>query len=250
LQGVELLQDGKVPEARSRLAKALKLDPHNVLAGTMWKQLDGDPVAILGKEYFNYKVMPGDTLSRIADRFFGDKYMFHVLARYNNITAPRQLPAGLIIKIPGKPPPPPKIAPAPPPPAEPPKRAATAPPTPREGEPAVRAYDNAIQAFKQAQQYRQSGKSEKMLELLDKAHDYYREGARYPQTPESTAKRDQIKRPLADAYYREAMRPYYNQQLDLAIALFERAVEVDPDHPSAADYLRKAKDLKARVSKF
>src|SRR5215468_10814317 len=52
LLAAELLQDGKVNETRSELQRSLKLDPHNVLATTLMRQLNEDPTAILGKEYF------------------------------------------------------------------------------------------------------------------------------------------------------------------------------------------------------
>ena len=239
LQAAELLQDGKVAETRLELQRSLKLDPHNVLGTTLQRQLDEDPTAILGKEFFPYKVVSGDTLSRIADRFLGDKYMFYALARYNGISVPRQLQAGQVIKILGKPPKePPKPAPPPPQPRPQTPQAPTTSPI----EAAARACDNAAQMYRTA-----VGKPDKLLEYLDRSHEFYRECGRLGgQNPELVAKREQLKRPLADSYYREAMKAYYNQELDLAIQLFQRVLEVDPDHQLAADNMRKAKDLKYR----
>ena len=51
------------------------------------------------------------------------------------------------------------------------------------------------------------------------------------------------KRPLADGYYREAMKAHYDQEMDLAIHLFQRVLDVDPEHSLAAENLRKDKDL-------
>jgi tetratricopeptide (TPR) repeat protein len=246
IQAAELLQDGKVAETRLELQRALKLDPHNVLATTLQRQLDEDPTAILGKEFFLYKVISGDTLSRIADRFLGDKYMFFALARYNNIAVPRQLQAGQTIKILGKPP---KEQPKPPPP--PPNQ--NIPPSPPPGpsiEAAVRACDNAEKMYRASEQMRAAGRTDKQLENLDRAHEFYRECGRLGgQNPEIAAKREQIKRSLADSYYREAMKAYYNQDLDLAIQLLRRVLEVDPEHRLAADNLQKALYLKSKVPK-
>jgi tetratricopeptide (TPR) repeat protein len=71
-----------------------------------------DPVEVLGKEKFPYKVQPGDTLSRIARRFLGEPLKFYVLARYNGIRSSDRLEAGQVINIPGKKPPPGKQPPA------------------------------------------------------------------------------------------------------------------------------------------
>jgi tetratricopeptide (TPR) repeat protein len=245
LQAAELLQDGKVTETRLELQRSLKLDPRNVLATTLMRQLDEDPTAILGKEFFLYKVMPGDTLSRIADRVLGDKYMFYAMARYNGITMPRQLQAGQVIKILGKPP---KEVRKP---AEPEIRRPAATEAQLPANAGARTCDTASQMYTTADQFRASGKTDKLLEYLDKAHDSYRECARLAaQSPDLLAKRDHLKRPLADAYYREAMKAYYNQQMDLAIHLFQRVLEVDPEHQLAADNLRRAKDLKEKSARF
>jgi LysM repeat protein len=243
------LEDAQIPETRLDLQRSLKLDPHNVLATTLLRQLDEDPTAILGQEFFLYKVVSGDTLSRIADRFLGDKYMFYALARYNNISTPRNLQAGQVIKILGKQPkevrkPEPEKRPAPPGPVPP------QPPLPPPATEAAarRVCDNALQRYKGADRQRAAGRFEQFLEELDKAHESYRECGRLgSQSAEVMAKRDQLKRPIADGYYREAMKAYYNQDLDLSVHLLQRVLEVDPEHQLAADNLRKAKILRARV---
>ncbi|MCK7513606.1 MAG: LysM peptidoglycan-binding domain-containing protein [Desulfobacterales bacterium] len=68
--------------------------------------MTADPVATLGSESFNCTIRAGDTLSRIAGRFLGDIYQFHILARYNDIAFPKQVHVGQVIKVPGKAPPP------------------------------------------------------------------------------------------------------------------------------------------------
>ena len=103
--------------------RALVADPNNRLAQSLLKQIQADPLATLGRESFVYRVQPGESLSRIAQRFLGDIHQFYILARYNDIKVPRQLQGGQVIRIPGKAPPPPAPSPIkgpPTPPAPPP----------------------------------------------------------------------------------------------------------------------------------
>jgi len=123
-----MLEAGHEDQATVELQRALQADPANKLALLLLKQIQTDPVALLGRENFTYRVQPGESLSRIAGRFLGDVHLFYALARYNDIPVPRQLQGGLSIKVPGKAPPPslpptaaPAPAPAPTPVAVPPK---------------------------------------------------------------------------------------------------------------------------------
>jgi tetratricopeptide (TPR) repeat protein len=106
LKGLDALQDGDEDTARPLLQQAIVLEPGHKNAAILLSQLGVDPVAMLGKEKFPYKVQPGDTLSRIARRFLGEPLKFYVLARYNNIPISDRLEAGKVINIPGKKPPP------------------------------------------------------------------------------------------------------------------------------------------------
>lgn len=114
---IELLEVGSEDQALVEIEKALHSDPANKLAQSLLRQVQTDPQVLLGHEYFNYRVEPGESLSRIAGRFLKDIHLFYALARYNDIRIPRQLQGGQMIKVPGKqppaPPPPPPPAPAP-----------------------------------------------------------------------------------------------------------------------------------------
>jgi tetratricopeptide (TPR) repeat protein len=141
---VELLEQGQEEQAAAELQRVLRQEPNHKLASSLMRQIREDPQAQFGREFFNYRVVPGETLSRIAGRYLGDIYLFYGLARYNGIKVPRQLHGGQQIKIPGKagapppappppapsPPPPPPPPPAPPPPAPPPTPAPPPPPDP------------------------------------------------------------------------------------------------------------------------
>src|SRR5579871_3609143 len=81
--GVDALQHGDGQKAKPLLKQVLVLEPNHKHAAILLPQIDADPVEMLGKENFPYKVQPGDTLSLIAKRFLGDPFKFYILARYN-----------------------------------------------------------------------------------------------------------------------------------------------------------------------
>ena len=109
---IEILEAGNEEQATAELNRALQNDPNNKLALSLMRQIQADPLATLGRESFVYRVQPGDTISRIAQRFLGDVQQFYILARYNDLRVPRQLQVGQTIKVPGKAPPPASAAPA------------------------------------------------------------------------------------------------------------------------------------------
>ncbi len=99
---IELLESGQEEQALAELQRALQGDPNNRLAQSLLRQIQADPAAVLGREYFQYRVQQGESLSKIAQRFMGDLYQFYILARYNDIRIPKQVQAGHLIKVPGK----------------------------------------------------------------------------------------------------------------------------------------------------
>jgi len=101
LRGVDLLNRGDAAQARDVLIEALCSEPDNELARNLLAQLDADPRQVLGDRAFDYTVQPGESLSRIAQRFMGDRFKFHLLARYNGIDNPSRLRAGQVIQVPG-----------------------------------------------------------------------------------------------------------------------------------------------------
>lgn len=101
LKVADLLEAGRVDEARVEIERALEIDPANALAQSFLEQISVDPIAALGEDSFGYTVKPGESLSKIAGRFMGDIFQFYILARYNGIEVPRRVPAGQVIRIPG-----------------------------------------------------------------------------------------------------------------------------------------------------
>lgn len=101
-QSFELLNEGEEEKAKTELQYAQQLDPDNKAVACLLRGINADPVTTLGKESTSYTVRPGESLGRIAQRALGDVCEFYILARYNHIKVPKQLPAGQVIRIPGK----------------------------------------------------------------------------------------------------------------------------------------------------
>lgn len=153
---IELLEAGNEEQATAELQRALQADPNNKLAASLLRQIQSDPVAVLGRDNFAYRVQPGESISRIAQRFLGDVHLFYILSRYNDLKVPKQLHAGQMIKVPGKAPPPPAPAPSPTPPAPPPAPAPqpAPPPPPPPPAPATASAPSAADAAKAAERER------------------------------------------------------------------------------------------------
>ena len=238
LAAVDLLEAGNEEQARSELQRALASDSNNKLAHNLLRQLNVDPVSALGKESFQYVVKPGESLSKIAQRFMGDIYSFYLLARYNDIKVPKQLGGGQVIRIPGKAPPPePKPAVAAKPPAPEPTAPALVPTTvvttpapPPEPPPAV-------QAVRLAEAAERTGD-------LDRALTEYR---RAGDQPGAAAKAEQLRKQLVARHTVLARTAFAKQDLDGTIGHWDRVLELDPANETAKFERRKALDLKERL---
>jgi tetratricopeptide (TPR) repeat protein len=101
LQAITHLDAGDVEAGRAALACALRRKPSSKWALLLLEQLEADPVASLGPDYFWYTVKPSETLSKIAEHFLGSSLKFVILARYNALDVPANLVAGQRLKIPG-----------------------------------------------------------------------------------------------------------------------------------------------------
>ncbi|WP_181388384.1 LysM peptidoglycan-binding domain-containing protein [Vibrio albus] len=59
-----------------------------------------------------------------------------------------------------------------------------------------------------------------------------------------------IQQEFADKYHSEASIAYRKQELDKAIALWHKVIEIKPDHSAAKAYLAQAEELKAKLSEL
>lgn len=233
LEAVDQLQNGDEAGARATLERALALDAVNELARKLQDQIRADAQKELGAVYFRYTVQRDDTLSRLAQQYLGDRYRFYILAKYNEIANPSRLAAGQVIRIPGRQP---TVAIAPETPVKPPEpeiKPPSPPPPPS---------DSGVEALAKGADLEKSGN-------LEAAYALYVDAAqRNPGNGELAKRRDAVKARLLSGYDREATQAFQRQNLDLAIAKWDRILEIDPQNRKARLERERAQDLKRRLA--
>ncbi len=206
------LQAGQEDQAEAELTRILQSDPNNRLATSLLRQIKDDPVASLGRESFAYRVQPGESLSRIAQRFLNDLHLFYILARYNNIKVPRNLAGGQMIRVPGK-------APA--------AGAASSSPAPAAAAPAAPSVPPPAPAATTATP-----------------------PAPAAETDAAAASRLARQRSEAVARHSRAARAAFaKQDLDAAIKSWDAVLEIDPDNRTAQLERQKVVGLKEKLGK-
>jgi tetratricopeptide (TPR) repeat protein len=235
IEAVDLLQNGDEAAARATLDKALALDATNELARKLLDQVRADAQKELGPVYFRYTVQRDDSLSKLAQQFLGDRFRFYILAKYNDMANPSRLAAGQVLRIPGKAPPP-ATSPKPPEPAE-----ATARP-PVAAEPEARSSDEVLQAQRRARELEAKGNLEGAYAALSESLQ------RFPGNEALTRQRDGTRAALIRSYDREAAQAFQRQNLDLAIAKWDRILELDPANRKARLERERALELKKKMT--
>jgi LysM repeat protein len=238
IDSVTQLQNGDEAAAQRTLEQALALDSTNDLARKLMEQIKADPQKELGVVFFRYTVQRDDSLSKIAQQYLGDRFRFHILAKYNDISNPSRLAAGQVIKIPGKAPPATTAArPAPVPAAEAvdeaAKAAATESATPRGASMAL---------MQQGADLQKTGN-------LEGAYDAFREAAvRDPGNKDAATQRDSVRQTLARRYEREAAQAFQRQNLDEAINKWDRVLALEPNNQKVKLERERALDLRKKMS--
>jgi tetratricopeptide (TPR) repeat protein len=240
LEAVEKLQNGDEPAARTILEQALTLDSANDLAKKLLDQIKADPQKELGAVFFRYTVQRDDSLSKLAAQYLGDRFRFHILAKYNEIPNPSRLAAGQVIKIPGRA----QAAvatPAPP-------RPAAAPVADPEEAVKAAVLDSTTPRNAASSLMQQGGDRQKAGDL-EGAYDAYREAvARDPANKEAMAQRDAVRVSLVRRYEREAAQSFQRQNLNDAITKWDRILVLDPNNQKAKLERERAIDLRKRMT--
>jgi tetratricopeptide (TPR) repeat protein len=232
LEAVDQLQNGDEAAARATLERALALDATNDLAKKLSDQICADAQKEIGPVFFRYTVQKDDTLSKLAQQYLGDRYRFYLLAKYNDIANPSRLAAGQVIRLPGRGPLP-ATAPPPAPEAPPPKVA--------EPEPKPPARDDIAELLQRGSELEKAGNVEgAYLVYVDALQ-------RAPGNAEATKRRDAARNSLVRTLDREATQAFQRQNLDLAIAKWDRVLELDPANRKARLERDRAADLKKRM---
>jgi len=238
LESIDQLQGGDEASARATLDRAQALDPNNELAHKLSEQIRADPLKELGAANFRYTVQPDDSLSKLAQRFLGDRLRFYILARYNDIANPSRVQVGQVIKIPGKEPPPATATMA-----RPGQRGAEPVETLAKpgGEPEGKLASEAERIYRQGVAQRSAGD-------LDAAYLAFNDAShREPSNAEYAKQAEATRRELVRRYDRDASQAFQRQNLDLAIKNWDRVLALDPGNQKARLERARAEDLKKRL---
>jgi tetratricopeptide (TPR) repeat protein len=239
IEAVDELQNGDETSARLTLDKALALDATNDLARKLSEQIRADAQRELGAVYFRYTVQRDDSLSKLAQQFLGDRFRFYILAKYNDMSNPARLAAGQVIKIPGRAPAAAVAAPVAP--SRPPEVTETVA-RPPVAETETKLRDDAVEAVRRGRELEAKGNFEAAYVAMNDA------ALRFPGNDAVARQRDAARAALIRAYDREAAQAFQRQNLDLAIAKWDRVIELDPDNRKARLERERAQDLKKRMN--
>ena len=255
LAAADLLQSGNEDGARAELKRALTLDWQNKLALSLSRQMTADPMTTLGRENFAYTVRPGDTLAVLAQRQLGDAYLFYLLARYNDLKVPKQLSSGQVIRLPGKAsvmrePSPPSASSMPtvptprmtPPVATPPSSPPTAPPQPPAPPPPP-----PPAPMTPGEQAMRDGTAAERANDLPRALSAYRKADSLGQAG-AAVKADQTRTLLVGRHTLAARNAFTKQDLDGAIANWQRVIDLDANNGTAHSELERSKTLKKKLT--
>lgn len=215
-QIIRLLEDGKQDEARRALKEFRANDPKNPVALSLQQQLEADPVKMLGKKARNYTVASGDTLGGLAERFLGNPLKFVILARYNHINRTKDLRVGQVLRIPTGP----QHEEAP---------SETTEQTVQSDTPTPAPVDSAPAKIEE-----KPGTPEKPIVTA----------------PESPSMKDATTLAQVRKYHEQALLAYRRQDLDQAIALWNKALALDPTYEPALGYRARALELRKRLDQL
>jgi len=239
IEAISQLQNGDESGAQKTLEQAQALDASNDLAKKLMEQIKADPQKELGGVFFRYTVQRDDSMSKIAQQYLGDRYKFHILAKYNDIQNPSKLAAGQVIKIPGRQPPPGAVAPRP---------AAPAAPEPTDEAAKAASPESATPRSASAALMQQAADLTKAGNL-EGAYDAYREAAlRDPANRDAVVQRDATRNSLARRYEREAAQAFQRQNLDEAINKWDRVLALEPGNQKAKLERERAIDLRKKLN--
>ena len=239
IEAVDQLQNGDETAARATLDQALALDAGNDLARKLVDQIKADAEKELGPVYFRYTVQRDDSLSKLAQQYLGDRFLFYVLAKYNAIANPSRLAAGQVIRVPGKAP-----------------QGGTAPAASgARSQPEPEAKPATVEAPPPAPpQQDAAALIAKGIELqragdLEGAYNAFAEAAqRDPGNRDAVMQRDATRQAMIRRYDREAAQAFQRQNLDLAIAKWDRILELDPANRKAKLESERALELKKKMN--
>lgn len=233
------LQNGRYAEGHQALDQYLQRHPGDHAAQSMLRQLTGDPVQMLGAASHPHVVQPGESFSTLAARYLGDANQFLILARYNNASNPSLLRVGATLKLPASA-----------------SSASNAAATNAPADATVSHVDGSSSsngAAPEAKARQLQAESISLMAHGQKAQALARLDAALtldPTLKSSGPDEASLRAQLVNNYHQQAIVLYRDQQLDRAIALWDRVLTIDPDYEPAKVYRARAMELKQRLQQY
>jgi tetratricopeptide (TPR) repeat protein len=97
-QGLKFYNRGQYEPARKEFLTALRYNPEHTKAKTRLAGTSKDMGQV--KRYIVHTVQPDESISTLAERYYGDYRKFHLIAEYNELADPTRVKVGQDIKIP------------------------------------------------------------------------------------------------------------------------------------------------------
>jgi tetratricopeptide (TPR) repeat protein len=246
------LQRGHYAEGETALRRYLVQHQGDRSAQAMLRQLTADPERRLGRASRAHVVQTGDSYSTLAARYLGDASLFLILARYNGSTNPSLLRVGETVHLPisatGVSTPPIATTPG----GGDSDRGAAAETV--VGGASTISQDAASAAEPPAAKAKRLQRES--VALLDQGHKQQALArldealAIEPQLQPSGTAAVSLRKDLVTSFHQRAIVLYRDQQLDQAIALWDRVLAINPDYEPAVVYRTRALELKRRLKQF
>ncbi|MBT8491136.1 MAG: LysM peptidoglycan-binding domain-containing protein [Deltaproteobacteria bacterium] len=97
-KGLIYHRKGQYKKARKEFLISLRYNPEH--SGSKRMMLVSKKEVEQAKRYILHTVQPGESISRLADRYYGDHMKFHLIAEYNELEDATSVKVGKQIKIP------------------------------------------------------------------------------------------------------------------------------------------------------
>lgn len=225
------LQHGRYAAGEQALRRYLLQHPDDRAAQATLRQLTVDPRRALGRASRAHVVQAGESWSTLAARHLGDASQFLILARYNGSTDPSLLRAGETVQLP--------LSALP---------SATVTTTSETDTPSPAAETTSSKAQRlqaESMSLLAQGHRAQALTRLDAALTL---DPRLQPAPGAAAAA--LRKDVLAGWHQRAIVLYRDQQLDPAIALWDRVLAIDPGYEPATVYRTRALELKQRLKQY
>ena len=211
----------------------------------------GNQDALKKADFVLHKIQPGQSISRLAQIYYGDYRKFHLIAQYNRMDDATQVKVGDVIKIPKVPglpfnqPSNKSAQPAASTVQEPSEDQAAAP-MPAEPEPQAEAAPEPQQS-QEPEKITENNNNEQVLAYRDAGIELYNEGKyedaifELHKSAEAMPEDKETRSYLSKAYFESGKSLLSRSEYDAAKEAFESALQFDPACQECGKYIEKSK---------